>query len=277
MSTPIATLEAEVLAHLATLTTEPSLIEYRNAVLGKSGSLTALLRDVKSLSDEEKRSYGKAVNEARDRISAAFDGQRTRIDDMIIAARLSEWEDMTAPIPRPDAPHIHPLTRVLTLVEDSFKRMGFEIAESPEVTTEYANFDALNIPATHPARDMQDTFWLEGRGNVLATQTSCMQNVIYRSKTPPIRVVIPGRTFRNEAVDATHENTFYQLEGIVVDRGIHLGHLKYTVRTALSDIFGKEVSVRLRPGFFPFVEPGVEVDFSCTFCEQRGCRICKGS
>jgi phenylalanyl-tRNA synthetase alpha chain len=162
-------------------------------------------------------------------------------------------------------------------VEDAFKRMGFEICESKEVTTEYCNFDAVNVPASHPARDMQDTFWLEGKGNVLSTQTSSMQNAILRSKTPPVRVIIPGRVFRNEDIDATHENTFYQVEGIVVDRDISMANLKYAIRTMLSDIFGREVSIRLRPGYFPFVEPGVEIDFSCPFCSGEGCRICKKS
>ncbi|MFZ3233630.1 MAG: phenylalanine--tRNA ligase subunit alpha, partial [Patescibacteria group bacterium] len=154
---------------------------------------------------------------------------------------------------------------------------GFEVLESKEVTTEYLNFDAVNVPASHPARDMQDTFWLEGKGNVLATQTSSMQNVILKSKNPPIRVIIPGRVFRNEDIDATHENTFYQVEGIVVDKGVSMANLKYAIRTMLSDLFGREVSIRLRPGYFPFVEPGVEVDFSCPFCSGEGCKICKKS
>ena len=162
-------------------------------------------------------------------------------------------------------------------VEDTFRRMGFDIYESTEVTTEYLNFDAVNVAKNHPARDMQDTFWLEGSGNVLATQTSCMQNLIMQNNTPPIRSVIIGRVFRNEDVDATHENTFYQIECVVIDKGIGIGHLKFTVETMLSDIFGKKVDVRMRPGYFPFVEPGVEIDFSCPFCGGTGCRICKGS
>jgi phenylalanyl-tRNA synthetase alpha chain len=169
------------------------------------------------------------------------------------------------------------MTRVRQDVEDTFTRMGFDIYESMEVTTEYLNFDAVNVPKTHPARDMQDTFWLEGDGNVLATQTSCMQNLIMKAKSTPIRAIIPGRVFRNEDVDATHDNTFYQVEGIVVDKGISISHLKFTITTMLSDIFGKEVTIRMRPGYFPFVEPGVEIDFSCPFCDGAGCRICKGS
>ena len=160
--------------------------------------------------------------------------------------------------------------------------MGFEIRESREVTDEYKNFDAVNVPKNHPARDTQDTFWIEGAGNVLATQTSSMQNEIFHEHaradgtlTAPIRIVIPGRVFRNEDIDATHENTFYQVEGIVVGEGISFANMKYTIRTMLSDIAGKEVKIRLRPSFYPFVEPGADVDFSCPFCDGVGCKICK--
>lgn len=156
-------------------------------------------------------------------------------------------------------------------------RMWFEVFESMEMTTEYLNFDAVNVAKNHPARDMQDTFWLEWDGNVLATQTSCMQNLILKSKITPIRAIIPGRVFRNEDVDATHDNTFYQVEGIVVDRDINIWHLKFTITTMLRDLFEKDVEIRMRPGYFPFVEPGVEVDFSCPFCDGAGCKICKWS
>jgi phenylalanyl-tRNA synthetase alpha chain len=199
----------------------------------------------------------------------------TSIQSRFSAARLSEeWKDTTTPFVLENG-SLHPITIVRQEVEDTFRRMGFDVYESMEVTTEYLNFDAVNVPKNHPARDMQDTFWLEGNGNVLATQTSCMQNLIMRNQTPPIRAIIPGRVFRNEDVDATHDNTFYQVEGIVVDKNIGIGHLKFTITTMLSDIFGKEVSIRMRPGYFPFVEPGVEVDFSCPFCDGKGCKICK--
>ncbi|HRI36507.1 MAG TPA: phenylalanine--tRNA ligase subunit alpha [bacterium] len=253
-------------------------MDYRNEILGKNGKLTEILKGLKSLSDEEKRGVGKHANEIRDELSAAFDDRKTRIELADIERAIaSEYADVTIPYSRTDGSHVHPLARVRDEIEDVFVRMGFRVYESDEVTTEYANFDAVNVPATHPARDMQDTFWLEGSGNVLATQTSCMQNHILRTNTPPIRAIIPGRVFRNEAIDATHENTFYQVEGMVVDRGIHIGHLKYTLETMLSEIFGKPVRTRMRPGFFPFVEPGVEVDSSCPFCDGVGCRICKQS
>lgn len=270
-------LQSTVLEQLSSLQTEESLIEYKNSILGKTGELTIILKWLKDLTPEERGTVGKAANDIRDILNEAFDVEKNRIKSELIKARLQgEWEDMTVPL-WSHTGSLHPMTRVRQDVEDTFTRMGFDIYESMEVTTEYLNFDAVNVPKTHPARDMQDTFWLEGDGNVLATQTSCMQNLIMRAKDTPIRAIIPGRVFRNEDVDATHDNTFYQVEGIVVDKWIGISHLKFTITTMLSDLFGKEVTIRMRPGYFPFVEPGVEVDFSCPFCDGTGCRICKGS
>ncbi len=270
-------LQSTVLEHLPSISTEDALVEYKNSILGKTGELTLILKWLKDLSPEERSTVGKAANDIRDILTEAFDAEKNRIKNEVIAARLqSEWEDMTVPLAQKSG-SLHPMTQVRLDVEDTFTRMGFDIYESMEVTTEYLNFDAVNVPKTHPARDMQDTFWLEGDGNVLATQTSCMQNLIMRAKDTPIRAIIPGRVFRNEDVDATHDNTFYQVEWIVVDKWIGISHLKFTITTMLSDIFGKEVTIRMRPGYFPFVEPGVEVDFSCPFCDGDGCRICKGS
>jgi phenylalanyl-tRNA synthetase alpha chain len=273
----IQTLQSQVLAHLPTITDEVILIDYRNQILGKSWELTTILKWLKDLSPEDRGTVGKSANETRDIITEAFERERIRIKHDLIRKRLeNEKEDVTVPLRR-DKGSLHPITLVTRAVEDTFVRMGFDIYDSMELTTEYLNFDAVNIPKSHPARDMQDTFWLEGKWNVLATQTSCMQNLIMRHKNTPIRAIIPGRVFRNEDVDATHDNTFYQVEGIVIDRGIGISHLKFTITTMLSDIFGKEVKIRMRPGYFPFVEPGVEVDFSCPFCDGVGCKICKGS
>jgi phenylalanyl-tRNA synthetase alpha chain len=270
-------LESRVLSTLVNITTEESLIEYKNTILGKSGELTVVLKWLKDLSNEEKASVWKRANELRDAIGNAFDIQRESIKRTVIESRLSEeWADVTIPFLEKKW-SLHPITTVRQEVEDTFRRMGFDIYESMEMTTEYLNFDAVNVAKNHPARDMQDTFWLEWEHSVLATQTSCMQNLILRSKQVPIRAIIPGRVFRNEDVDATHDNTFYQVEGIVVDRNIGIWHLKFTITTMLSDLFAKEVKIRMRPGYFPFVEPGVEVDFSCPFCDGAGCKICKWS
>jgi phenylalanyl-tRNA synthetase alpha chain len=274
----LSALRAESLAAISELDSVDRLVEFRNEILGKNGKLTEILKGLKALSDEEKRTVGKDANDVRDALNGALEARKEAIELAEIERAIAlEYADMTLPYPHASSSHVHPLMRIRDEIEEIFTRMGFRIYESDEVTTEYANFDAVNIPATHPARDMQDTFWLEGSGNVLATQTSCMQNFIMRSSEPPIRAIIPGRVFRNEAIDATHDNTFYQVEGVVVDKNIHIGHLKYTLETMLSEIFRKTVTIRMRPGFFPFVEPGVEIDFSCTFCGGKGCRICKHS
>lgn len=271
-------LKEKVLSRLPQISTQDELTNYRNAIFGKNGELTEILKGVKDLSIEEKQTIGKASNDLKNELSDAFSQRAAEIDEAEVTERLKkEYIDVTFPIADTGIGHLHPLTQVIRQVEDSFTRMGFEIRESMEITTEYKNFDAVNIPKTHPARDMQDTFWIEGIGNVLATHTSSMQNEIYKTHDLPIRVVIPGRVFRNEDVDATHENTFYQVEAIVVDKGISLANMKYTIRTMLSDIAGKEVKIRLRPSYYPFVEPGADVDFSCPFCDGNGCRICKGT
>lgn len=277
MLSSLNALEQRVIDTLSQLDTEEALIEYKNTILGKTGELTVILKWLKDLSNEEKATVGKRANEIRDSLSNAIEERKIAIKRADIESKLhKEWEDMTTPLSQKNG-SLHPITQVRMDTEDTFRRMGFDIYESTEVTTEYLNFDAVNVPKNHPARDMQDTFWLEWEGNVLATQTSCMQNLLLKNQTPPIRVIIPGRVFRNEDVDATHENTFYQVEGIVVDKNIGMWHLKFTIKTMLSDLFGKEVIIRMRPGYFPFVEPGVEVDFSCPFCNGDGCRICKGS
>jgi phenylalanyl-tRNA synthetase alpha chain len=209
-------------------------------------------------------------------ILEAIETAKIRIQEQAIQAALNATQvDVTGTHALSQGIHLHPLTRVIRLVEDSMMRMGFEVHESAEVTTEYLNFDSVNVGKNHPARDMQDTFWLSGVGRVLATHTSSMQNLIMKQESLPIRVVIPGRVFRNEDVDATHENTFYQVEAIVIDKGIHLGHMKYTIQTLLSDMFDTQVNIRLRPSYYPFVEPGADVDFSCPFCKGDGCRVCK--
>jgi phenylalanyl-tRNA synthetase alpha chain len=277
MLNKLSQLQSTALEHLPSLHTEEALIEYKNSILGKTGELTLILKWLKDLTPEERGTVGKAANDIRDVLTAAFDSEKARIKSDAIKTRLSsEWEDMTVPLEKKWG-SLHPMTRVRQDVEDTFTRMGFDIYESMEVTTEYLNFDAVNVPKTHPARDMQDTFWLEGDGNVLATQTSCMQNLLMKAKSMPIRAAVIGRVFRNEDVDATHDNTFYQIECVVVDKWIGMTHLKFTIETMLSDIFGKKVGIRMRPGYFPFVEPGVEVDFSCPFCDGTGCRICKWS
>jgi hypothetical protein len=181
----------------------------------------------------------------------------------------AEWVDLTLPAPGPRRGHLHPITRIQRELEELFVSLGFTVLDGPEVETEYYNFDALNIPPEHPARDMQDTFWLDG-GNLLRTHTSPVQVRGMERLGPPLRMIAPGRVFRNESVDASHEHTFYQLEGMMVDRDVSVAHLLYFMKTLLTAIFKREVTVRLRPGYFPFVEPGFELDIQCLICGGTG-------
>lgn len=179
-----------------------------------------------------------------------------------------------APGPRPGS--LHPVTQIQTEIEDLFTSLGFAVLDGPEVESEYHNFDALNIPSTHPARDMQDTFWLTG-GNLLRTHTSPVQVRGMERLGPPLRMIAPGRVFRNEEVDASHEHTFYQVEGMMVDRNVSVANMNYFMKTMLTAIFHRDVTVRLRPGYFPFVEPGFELDIQCLICGGAGCPVCKHS
>lgn len=237
MKTQLLKLQQDIIAELPKFKTESALFEYKNTILGKNGSLTTILKGLKNLDPKERSEIGTLANNLRNEINSLFEEKKGSILQEAIAAKISrEYEDITKSALTKNG-SLHPITIMQKRVEETFSRMGFDIYESMELTTEYLNFDAVNIPKTHPARDMQDTFWVEGNGQVLATQTSCMQNLIMRSKKPPIRAIIPGRVFRNEDVDATHDNTFYQVEGIVVDENISIANLKYTITTMLSDIF----------------------------------------
>ena len=187
-----------------------------------------------------------------------------------------EWLDLTLPAPGPRPGSLHPVTIIQNEIEDLFTSLGFTVLDGPEVETEYHNFDALNIPPEHPARDMQDTFWLSN-GHLLRTHTSPVQVRGMEKLGPPLRMIAPGRVFRNEEVDASHEHTFYQLEGMMIDRNVSVANLIYFMKTLLSAIFHLEAVVRLRPGYFPFVEPGFELDIRCLICGGPGCPVCKQS
>lgn len=249
----------------------------RVEVLGRKGSLAEFGKRMGKLSAEERVSAGKALNGAKTSLEAAFDLKKTAFETAALDARLAgEWLDLTIP-PQGIVPgSLHPLTQIQNEIESLFFSMGFTILDGPEVETEFYNFDALNIPPDHPARDMQDTFWLEG-GHLLRTHTSPVQVRGMQRLGPPLRMIAPGRVFRNEEVDPSHEHTFYQLEGMMVDRDVSIANLLYFMKTLLSGIFKRDVTVRLRPGFFPFVEPGFELDIQCMVCGGEGCPVCKHS
>jgi phenylalanyl-tRNA synthetase alpha chain len=247
----------------------------RVEVLGRKGTLAQISKQLGKLAPEDRARVGKVLNAAKETLEAALDGRKAAFDRQALAARLdAEWVDLTLPAPGPRPGSLHPLTQVQTEIEDLFTSMGFTVLGGPEVEDEYHNFDALNIPADHPARDMQDTFWITD-GSLLRTHTSPVQVHGMEWLGPPLRMIAPGRVFRNEEVDASHEHTFYQLEGMVIDRDVSVAHLIYFMKTLLSQIFGRDVTVRLRPGYFPFVEPGFELDIQCLICGGPGCPVCK--
>ncbi len=247
-------------------------------VLGRKGTLAALSRQMGALSPDERVRIGKRLNAVKQALEEAFNARKAAFDRAELAARLDrEWVDLTKPAPGPRPGSLHPVTQVQMEIEDLFTSMGFAVLSGPEVESEWNNFDALNIPRDHPARDMQDTFWLEplSSGTLLRTHTSPVQVRGMRKLGPPLRMIAPGRVFRNEEVDASHEHTFYQLEGMMVDREVSVAHLIYFMKTLLSQIFRRDVTVRLRPGYFPFVEPGFELDIQCLICGGEGCPVCK--
>jgi phenylalanyl-tRNA synthetase alpha chain len=273
----IQELESRSMARVAAAQNAAELEAARVEALGRKGWLGQFSKEMGKLAPEERARVGKLLNGARERLEAASETRQKQFAEAALHARLEgEWVDVTLPAPGPRRGHLHPITRIQRELEELFASLGFTVLDGPEVETEYHNFDALNIPPDHPARDMQDTFWLEG-GNLLRTHTSPVQVRGMERLGPPLRMIAPGRAFRNESVDASHEHTFYQLEGMMVDREVSVAHLLYFMKTLLAAIFGREVTVRLRPGYFPFVEPGFELDVQCLICGGPGCAVCKQS
>ncbi len=244
--------------------------------LGKKGELTAVLRGMGALSAEERPVVGQMANEVRAAIEAAIAEKTTALQAKALEEKLrSEKLDVTMPGAAAPVGHIHPLTRVQRELEEIFIGMGFSIVEGPEVELDYYNFQALNIPENHPARDTQDTFYI-GENVLLRSQTSPVQVRTMEHQKPPIRIISPGRVYRSDALDATHSPLFHQLEGLVVDKGITMGDLKGTLEIFAKKLFGDSTRIRFRPHHFPFTEPSAEVDVSCFVCGGKGCRLCKG-
>ncbi len=257
------------------------LEQIRVKVLGRKGELTQILRSLGTLPQEERIETGKLSNELKDSIEEALEKRKIQLTQQHINKLIMEdWLDVTLTKPgllqEYQRGHLHPISQIQYEIEDIFTSMGFEILDGPEVETDYYNFEALNIPPYHPARDMQDTFWTED-GNLLRTHTSAIQIRGMERLTPPFRVIGPGRVFRYESIDASHENTFYQVEGMMIDKDISVAHLIYFMKTLLKEIFKRDITIRLRPGYFPFVEPGFELDIQCLICGGKGCSVCKYS
>lgn len=244
--------------------------------LGKKGELTAVLRGMGQLSAEERPLVGQVANEVRATIEDALNARKEILAAKALEEKLvAEKLDVTMPGSAPRMGHAHPLTLVQRDLEDIFIGLGFSIAEGPEVEYDYYNFQALNIPKEHPARDTQDTFYISDKV-LLRTQTSPVQARTMEAQKPPIRIISPGRVYRSDAMDATHSPLFHQLEGLVVDKGITMGDLKGTLDAFAKQEFGSETRIRFRPHHFPFTEPSAEVDISCFACGGKGCRLCKG-
>ncbi len=277
MEERISQLHAAALAGIEAAATLEALETVRVDALGRKGKLAEISKEFGKLTPEQRSSLGKLLNSAKQDLEARLDARKAVFEAAALNLRLNaEWLDLTIPAPGIRPGSIHPVTQIQSEIEDLFVSLGFAVLDGPEVETEYYNFDALNIPPSHPARDMQDTFWLQG-GNLLRTHTSPVQVRGMERLGPPLRMIAPGRVFRNEEVDASHEHTFYQLEGMMIDRDVSVANLIYFMKTLLGSIFKREVTVRLRPGFFPFVEPGFELDIQCLICGGSGCPVCKQS
>lgn len=277
MESPLIELERSALARVAAAARIEDLEAIRVETLGRKGALNQVSAGFGKMAPAERAATGKLLNEVKQKLERAIEARRAEFESAALRARLdAEWLDLTLPAPGPRAGSLHPVTQLQREIEDLFTSLGFAVLDGPEVETEYNNFDALNIPPDHPARDMQDTFWVEG-GYLLRTHTSAVQVRGMGHLKPPMRMIAPGRVFRNESVDASHEHTFYQIEGMMIDREVSVAHLTYFMKTLLTAIFKRDVTVRLRPGFFPFVEPGFELDIRCLICSGAGCPVCKHS
>jgi phenylalanyl-tRNA synthetase alpha chain len=252
------------------------LVNLKAFYLGKKSQITFLYSKLRELSPEEKPKFGQLLNQARDSIENSFNDKETSLRQNIWADSKDRKPDLTMPGISPRMGNLHPLTKTFQEIEDIFLSMGYEIAEGFDVEDEFHNFDALNTPPDHPSRNLADTFYLKD-GNLLRTQTSTVQVRVMEKYPPPIKIISPGRCYRNDKADASHSPVFHQVEGLVVDEGISMADLKDSLQIFAKSMFGNSVSTRLRPHFFPFTEPSVEMDISCVMCGGSGCRVCKQS
>ena len=281
MTEKLKALEESFREALAGAETEVALADVKARFLGKKGELGGILKSLGSAAPEERRRLGRAANELKARLSEAVDKARGDIERAAVDAELAaDWIDITLRrslrAESVKESGLHPITIVQRELEDIFLSMGFDILDGPHIEDEWHNFTALNIPETHPARDMQDTFWFKDMKHLLRTHTSTIQiRGMAAKETPPFQFVSPGKVFRCEATDASHEAVFHQMEGMLIGTDITVANLIYFEKTLLSEIFNRDVEIRLRPGFFPFVEPGFELDIHCLICDGKGCSVCK--
>lgn len=276
MKDQLDTIQKEFEARLAAVSGLAGLDELKVAYLGKKGALTALLKGMGQLSPEERPATGQLVNQVRAYIEQSLAGKAEELKAAALRLKLEqEAVDVTMPGKTRKTGSLHPIQQISDEMKDLFIGMGYEIADGPEIEFDYYNFEALNLPEGHPARDTQDTFYITDK-MLLRTQTSSVQVRVMEQQKPPIRIICPGKVYRADNVDATHSPIFHQIEGLVVDRGVTMGDLKGTLEVYAKHMFGPETKIRLRPHHFPFTEPSAEVDVSCWTCGGKGCRMCKG-
>ncbi|MBR6525825.1 MAG: phenylalanine--tRNA ligase subunit alpha [Clostridia bacterium] len=267
----------EMRAQLNEATTSQQLDQIRVSVLGKKGALTALLRGMGQIPAEERPAMGQIINEKREELTALLDEKQQELKQKEKEIRLQkEALDITEPRDVPEIGAVHPNQLVLREVLDCFTGLGFDVVEGPEIELDHYNFELLNLPKNHPARDAQDTFYVDDN-MVLRTHTSPVQARTMLSRKPPIRIVCPGRVFRADEIDATHSPVFHQIEGLVIDENVTMGDLKGTLDAFAKKLYGADITTRFRPSFFPFTEPSAEVDLTCFNCRGKGCRMCKGT
>ncbi len=275
----VSLIAAEASAAISQAGSTAELADLRVRYLGKKAELSLLMGQIGKLAPEERKAFGATCNQARGAIEATLAQREAELKQAEQAARLdAERIDISLPGTAVGTGHLHLLNQVRTRIEDLFISMGYDVFVGPEVETDWYNFEALNIPKGHPARDAQDSLFVSDEV-LLRTHTSPCQIRYMQAKAPdlPVRVIVPGRVFRRDFEDATHSSMFHQVEGLVVDRGITLGDLKGTLLEMARGLIGPKAGVRLRPSYFPFTEPSAEMDISCPFCQQRGCRVCKQS
>ena len=277
MKQQLESIKAAALSAIEAAQNAQDIDAVRVKYLGKKGELTAILKQMGGLPAEERPKMGQLVNQAKAELEAVLEEKNNDMKAKATEEKLrAETIDITMPAKTAKTGKLHPLNTVLNDMIDIFQSMGFDVLDGPEVETDHYNFECLNVPADHPARDMQDTFYL-GEGLLLRTQTSAAQIRTMETRKPPIRVICPGRVFRADEVDATHSPVFHQIEGLVVDKGVTMCDLKGVLEQFAHEIYGEDTKVKFRPSFFPFTEPSVEVDVSCSECGGKGCRVCKGA
>ncbi len=285
MKDKIQQLKEQFEAKLTEVKDLPALEELRLDFMSKKGSISELMKELGKIPNEHKKEAGQMINTFKQEVTSRFEAKKEEIASQAEAKLINTTEAYDESLPTENTcGSYHPITLVQRELEDIFESMGFDVEDYNEIVDDYNCFEALNIPKFHPARDMQDTYYLSTPNQLLKSHTSAAQNTIMRKygkalkeEGRPIRAVFPGRCFRNEAIDASHDNTFFQMEGIMIDKDISISNLIYFMKTMLSQVFERDITVRLRPGFFPFVEPGFELDIQCLICGGDGCPSCKHS